>query len=221
MDKHIAAMATAQSSSSSRRTRSSTASASAAADALIRLSRLGPNWVPAESAYLQTPADWRPAPPAADARHPSVDAIRDRFPTPPRMFQGPQIVPYWDNVPPGKQILSHLAQYLTDRFGAKSWGVRQVWSAMPFIAHPDGATGLSAGWTAHTDEVGRQYYYNLHTRTAQWVRPRAVNAAEDDPREAEDIREPTPPTAPTAPTAPTRRSRRLAAREADKDVQSI
>ncbi len=195
----------------------------AAADALIRLSRLGPEWVPAG---FQTVPDWRPAPPAPSELIKSEADVRRQCPDPPRFLaSNSNRVASWATVTPGKRKAVHLAQWLIVRFGPNSWATKELWSLVPFIrAPPDWRDGdpLPTGWTAHIDDVGREYYFNPETRTSQWAVPRADGAA------AAAAAAPAPPSTPPpsrrrttapppAPARPSRRSRRLATREANKE----
>jgi hypothetical protein len=188
----------------------------AAADALTRLSRVGPEWVPPSSAVGYTIPEWRPAPPTPSVLHNSEEDVRSQYQEAPPLVNVANRGRRWNSVTPGKRKAAHITQYLMDRFGEKSFIATEMWSLMPFIREPPGwfPEHLPVGWTAHIDDVGRQYYYNLETRTSQWGVPQKSD--NDVPPPPPPPPPSTPPhttvpnVAPNAPLRPTRRSRRVA-----------
>jgi hypothetical protein len=179
----------------------------------------------AAPAGFHTVPDLRPAPPAPCVLHKSGAEVRRQWPDPPRFVTGTKRA-QWDEVTPGKQKGAMLAQWLIDRFGPNSWGTKELWSLLPFIRTPPGWRDehpLPAGWTAHIDDVGREYYFNLETTTSQWAVPHAPAEGAAAAAAAAPAPPSTPPpraaaaAPPPAPRRPTRRSRRVAAREANKE----
>lgn len=187
----------------------------AAADALMRLSRVGPEWVPRSNALdvPHTIPEWRPAPPTPSVLHNSEEDVKNQYPEAPPLVNVANRGRRWNSVTPGKRKAAHIAQFLMDRFGEKSFMATEMWTLMPFIREPPGwfPEHLPVGWTTHIDDVGRRYYYHLETRTSQWGVPQ--NSDNDVPPPEPPSTPPpaaAPNVAPNAPLRPTRRSRRIA-----------